>query len=142
MSDDHQKDDTPSFPALAGVAALACLLIAFQYITLSKFSVLQPGVRHDSLGTLIGQDVAKVDLTRYDLFLVLLILVLFLTLALSHILRGSLTGIARWCLASDRRAVLALSLLTALSVRFYIASGEISCGAGLRTSPRIFLDRL
>lgn len=129
MSGDHPQRNAPSPAALAGLAALATLLITFQYTTLSKFGVLPPAQRHTALKTLMGQIALKVDLTRFDVLLALLILALFLALGVSHILKRSLSGIAEWCLASERRAVLALSLLAALSVRFYLAPGEISWAA-------------
>jgi hypothetical protein len=129
MSNRNLKSEAPSLSVLACLAALGALLIAFQYTTLSKFGVIAPGRRFRDLDALMAEIARKVDLTVYDHLLALLILLLFVGLALSHILKGSLTGLVKWCLASDRRAILALTVITSISVRFYFSSGEITWGA-------------
>ena len=128
MDPDRHTEGPPR--AILGIlAAFAALLFLFQYTTLAKFGVLPPARRHATLDSFINDINQLVDLTTFDLLLALLIVGLFVAIALSHLLKGSLSELTAWCLATERRAVITLLCLATVSVRFYFATGEISWAA-------------
>jgi hypothetical protein len=111
---------------IAALLALTAILAAFQYRTLSKFSILPPGRAYVNLETFIDTVHREVILDGIDGMLCFLLLVPVLYILIVEVKHRKFTGLLTWVFSDERRTVLALALTSLVSVRYYFAPGALS----------------
>ena len=101
---------------LALLVLLALLLCALQYCTISKFSVLD-SAGYVSLGYFIDDARAKIRFDALDAALSLGLVGVFAALVFLEMFGRRLTILIGWVCASERRAMAAVVVAGAVSVR-------------------------
>ena len=112
---------------LALLVLLALLLCALQYCTISKFSVLD-SAGYVSLGYFIDDARAKIRFDALDAVLSLGLVGVFSALVFLEMFGRRLTILIGWVCASERRAMAAVVVAGAVSVRYYFARGGMYWG--------------
>ena len=105
---------------------LVVLLFVFQYVTLSKFSVLPPGKTFITLTEFVERVEKYVHLGWVDGVLSAAILAAFISLAALELWRHRLTSFLAGVFASERATLALLAVTSLVCVRFYLAPGEVS----------------
>lgn len=108
------------------LGVLAVLLVVFQYVTLAKFIVLQPGVAFSDIRSFVETLRRDVPLDAFDAALGVSILVPIGYLLAAELRRGRLTDFLSWIFEDDRRTVIALAVSSLAAVRCYFAPGDLS----------------
>jgi hypothetical protein len=107
------------------LGVLAALLVAFQYKTLAKLSVLGARVRYAGFLHFVRDIRQQVSLDWLDGALGCAIVVAFALLIVLEVWRRSLSSFLEAALDTERRAVIAVALSSLVLVRFYLATGDL-----------------
>ena len=122
------RDKENVFPIDVGVllGIFVALLLYFQYTTLAKFSVLKPAVRYVVSRDILQHIQSLVLLDMWDAIVFGLIASLFVCGVILEVWKARLTQMMRWVFVCERRAVVALLVLSLVCVRFYFAQGVLN----------------
>ena len=114
---------------VALLLALSALLIGFQYITLAKFGVLPPAVKHTSFDGFSQAAAKVVSLGTADTILASLIVATALCLVLVELWGRRLSAFLDMVFQTEKRTLVALGATSLLAVRYYLSPGELSWAA-------------
>ena len=105
----------------------AALLVYFQYTTLDKFRFgnMAPGKWHNTLWAYAESVNSAIPLEASDAIVAGLIVAVFASLVVLEIWKHRLSSFLNKIFETESRTILALSLFSALAVRFYFARGEM-----------------
>jgi hypothetical protein len=122
------SDQKEAFPkdVAAALTTLAATLVVFQYHTLAKFAVLQPGRRYTDLWSFLEIVRKKVALDAVDTGLWMVILLPVFYVLYVELRSRRFTSALAWIFTDDRRTATTLFLTSLVAVRYYFASGALS----------------